>query len=52
MSADFWISTNNFEVMQEYWTFVKAIYSQNPIQHNTIFPIHNLISLMVKISDT
>lgn len=27
MSADFWISTENFEVMQEYWSFVKAIYS-------------------------
>lgn len=37
--------------MQEYWSFVKAIYSQNPAQHNQIFPIHNLITLMVKISE-
>jgi len=27
MSADFWISTENIEIMQEYWSFVKAIYS-------------------------
>ena len=51
MSADFWISTNNIEVIQEFWSFVKVIYSQNPIQYNTIFPIHHLVNLMIKISD-
>jgi hypothetical protein len=51
-SADFWINTHNFDVMSEYWSFVKAIYSQNPVRHNALFPIHNLISLMVKLSDT
>jgi hypothetical protein len=50
-SADFWLSTENFEVLHEYWNFVKSIYSTNPVQNNAIFPISNLIYLMVKISE-
>ena len=38
--------------MCEYWSFVKAIYSQNPVQYNNIFPIHNLIDLMKKVADS
>jgi hypothetical protein len=50
-SSDFWLNTDNIEVINEFWQFVKAIYSQNPIQYNRIFSIQNLIDLMVKISD-
>ena len=50
-SSDFWINTDNMEVINEYWLFIKAIYQQNPVQYNKIFNIQHLIDLMVKISD-
>ena len=30
-TSDFWINTNNMEVISEFWSFVKAIYQQNPV---------------------
>lgn len=50
-TSDFWINTHNIELINEYWSFVKAIYSQNPVLYNSVFPIQNLIDFMVKISD-
>ena len=51
-TSDFWMNLHNGEIMSEYWSFVKAIYSQNPILYNRVFPIQNLIDFMVKICDT
>ena len=53
LSADFWINAaeESLEVMCEYWSFIKAIYSQNPVQYHAVFPIHNLIDLMKRVSD-
>lgn len=51
MSSDYWVNTNNIEVLNEYWSFVKAIYQQNPVVYNKIFSIRNLIDFMVKISE-
>ena len=51
-TSDFWINTHNVELISEYWSFVKAIYSQNPVLYNSVFPIQNLIDLMIKICDT
>ena len=52
MSADFWINTENLEVMQDFWSFVKSIYSQDPVHYNHVFEISNLISLMVNLSES
>jgi hypothetical protein len=52
LSADFWINTESLEVMQDFWSFVKSIYSQDPVHFNQVFPISNLITLMVKLSDS
>ena len=38
-TSDFWINTHNIELINEYWSFVKAIYSQNPVLYNSVFPI-------------
>ena len=51
-TSDFWMNTHNIELITEYWSFVKAIYSQNPALYNSVFPIQNLIDLMIKICDT
>ena len=51
-TADFWMNTHNSELINEFWSFVKAIYSQNPVICNRIFPIQNLIDFMIKICDT
>ena len=50
-SSDFWINTHNPELINEFWSFVKAIYSQNPVLYNNVFPIQNLIDFMIKICD-
>lgn len=50
-TSDFWVNTHDFEVMLEFWSFVKDIYAQNPVLYNTLFPISNLIDLMLKISE-
>lgn len=50
-TSDFWVNTQDMEVINEFWGFVKAIYSQNPVLYNNVFPIQNLIDFMVKISD-
>ena len=34
MSSDWWINTENQEVLNEYWLFVKAIYQQAPKAYN------------------
>ncbi len=51
MSSDFWVNTDNQEVINEYWLFVKAIYQQNPVLYNRLFSIQNLIDLMISISE-
>ena len=51
-TSDFWMNTHNIELINEYWSFVKAIYSQNPVLYNNVFPIQNLIDFMIKICDT
>ena len=51
-TADFWMNTHNSELINEFWSFVKAIYSQNPVICIRIFPIQNLIDFMIKICDT
>jgi hypothetical protein len=38
-TSDFWVNTQDLEVMNEFWGFVKAIYSQNPVLYNNVFPI-------------
>ena len=50
-TCDFWLNSNNMEVINEYWSFVKAIYSQNPVLYNKVFPVHNLVDFMLRISD-
>jgi hypothetical protein len=45
------VNTHDFEVMLEFWSFVKDIYSQNPVLYNNLFPVSNLIDLMLKISE-
>jgi len=50
-TCDFWTNLRDLEVINEFWSFVKAIYSQNPVQYNNVFPIHNLIDLMHQISE-
>ena len=51
-TSDFWMNTHKIELINEFWSFVKAIYSQNPILYNSVFPIQNLIDFMIKICDT
>ena len=51
-TADFWMNTHDVELITEFWSFVKAIYSQNPVLYNAVFPIQHLIDLMVKVCDT
>ena len=51
-TSDFWMNTHNIELINEFWSFVKAIYSQNPVLYNNVFPIQNLIDFMIKICDT
>lgn len=51
MSSDWWVNTDNQEVLNEYWLFVKAIYQQAPKAYNQMFSIQSLVDLMVKISE-
>ena len=51
-SADFWINTQNIELINEFWSFVKAIYSQNPVAYNKAFPIQYLIDFMLRICES
>jgi len=51
MSCDYWLNSDNLAVINEFWQFVKAIYQQSPIAFNRVFPVQNLIDLMVKISE-
>lgn len=51
MSCDYWLNSDNLTVINEFWQFVKAIYQQSPIAFNRVFPVQNLIDLMVKISE-
>jgi hypothetical protein len=51
MSSDWWVNSDNQEVLNEYWLFVKAIYQQAPKAYNQLFSIQNLVDLMVKISE-
>ena len=39
MSSDWWVNTDNQEVLNEYWLFVKAIYQQAPKAYNQLFSI-------------
>ena len=48
-TSDFWINTHDTELINEFWSFVKAIYSQDPVLYNKVFPIQNLIDFMIKI---
>jgi hypothetical protein len=50
-TSDFWVNTHHVDVMREYWSFVKAIYSQNPVLYNSLFPVSNLVDLMLKVSE-
>lgn len=50
-TCDFWANSNDTEIINEYWGFVKAIYSQNPALYNKVFPLRNLVDFMLKISD-
>lgn len=50
-TSDFWVNSNDMEVVNEYWGFVKAIYSQNPALYNKVYPIHHLVDFMLRISD-
>ena len=50
-TADFWVSTHNMDIINEFWSFVKTIYSQNPIAYNKVFPLSKLIDFMLKLCD-
>jgi len=50
-TSDFWVNSNDMEVINEFWGFVKAIYSQNPALYNKFFPVRKLIDFMLRISD-
>jgi hypothetical protein len=50
-TCDFWVNSNDIEVINEFWSFVKAIYSQNPPLYNKVYPVRHLVDLMLRISD-
>lgn len=50
-TADFWVSTHNLDIINEFWSFVKTIYSQNPVMYNKVFPLSKLIDFMLKLCD-
>lgn len=39
MSCDYWLNSDNLEVINEFWQFVKAIYQQSPVAFNRVFSI-------------